>query len=171
MAPVFLYDYERITIAPYCISTPSSTINSNYTQQYTFEELKQWNVTPINLYNWYSPLNIIENYHQYLLQTIPNNLTTTENMYYNCTHPWFGRYCEYKLDDEMQFFPTLVSNRYEMKEITTDVLSVTNGTCYIRCQGRHTCLDWRKICDGMYMQRILCNKTSHEVIKRFLLGI
>ena len=113
-------------------------------QRWTFDELRRMNVTAGQLFDWYAPVDLIEDY------LIGNEA----GIFVNCSHArsvWFGARCQYTFDSASEL-KELLWNRFDAKEtLQVDVLSITNGTCYEipadQCQSV-LCLDWREICDG-----------------------
>jgi hypothetical protein len=96
------------------------------------------------LFDWYAPIDIIEEYI----------LGKHNGIFVNCSQKgnfWFGSRCQYTFDsnDELK---DILWNRFDQKDYSeNDLLSITNGTCYStsndQCQSI-LCLDWREICDG-----------------------
>ncbi len=115
-------------------------------QPFTFEQLREMNISTSQLLEWYAPLDTIEKYA--LGET---------GLFFNCSNNdklWFGVQCEYTFNSA-DYFPELVRKRQqEKKSIPNDILSITNGTCYTMdhtdCKGI-LCLDWREICDGKHL--------------------
>ncbi|CAF0841182.1 unnamed protein product [Adineta steineri] len=110
----------------------------------TFDELKKKNVTAKNLIEWSSSIDLTERY-EYFLQM---NKSSSNEVFYNCTLPWFGPLCQYKFIVN-QSFPQLIEtidHRYRDRDVNASF------TCYIhlKCNrgSPYICLDWREICDG-----------------------
>ncbi|UJR34750.1 hypothetical protein I4U23_027528 [Adineta vaga] len=113
--------------------------------QWTFNQLRQMNITYEQLFNWYVPLDIIEEYISEQSNEIFVNCSNRNNYY------WFGNRCQYTFDSN-QPLEEILWDRFDAKYyINHDILSITNGTCYVipndQCQSI-ICLDWREICDG-----------------------
>ncbi|CAF0759072.1 unnamed protein product [Didymodactylos carnosus] len=149
-----LYYYERTgyvnTLVPYCVRSNISfrEISTKVINgiPLKFGTLKEMNVKSENLFDWYAPIDSIEQYQVYIES---NNKTASEIFYYNCTQPWFGSYCQYTFNSS-ETFNHIVSRRFSNKgDDPEKILAVTNGTCYngFECN-RSSCLDWREICDG-----------------------
>ncbi|CAF1533816.1 unnamed protein product [Adineta steineri] len=110
----------------------------------TFDELKKKNVTGNNLMEWSSPIDLIERYEHFLQM----NKSSSNEVFYNCTLPWFGPLCQYKFIVN-QSFPQLIEtidHRYRDRNVNASF------TCYIylKCNrgSPYICLDWHEICDG-----------------------
>ena len=150
-----------LTLQPYCIrpdnnyfkrerSINQSQIRGNH---YTFFQLRQLDVTGRDLYEWSAPIDTIEHYELYLI----DSSHIKNGNYYNCSSAfWFGSFCQYTLNS-LDAFTDIISERFNSRfridtlERYTDILSVTNGTCYIHLNCNRgpspICLDWREICD------------------------
>ncbi|CAF3096091.1 unnamed protein product [Rotaria sp. Silwood2] len=85
-----------------------------------------------------------------------DNISSTDTfLFYNCTYPWFGSFCEYRFDQPQSSFAEQVEKSIIiMKDCEPDF---ENLPCYTHLQcdraGDHgqtpsVCLDWREICDG-----------------------
>ncbi|CAF3982006.1 unnamed protein product [Adineta steineri] len=103
-------------------------------QNYTFDQLFQMNVTAYNIFVWSASIDVAEQYQYYLDQQ--NQSFQSNQLFFNCTSPWFGSRCQYSLE----------TNELEFTALTT------GHTCYIMLEcdrgGPFLCLDWREICDG-----------------------
>ncbi len=125
---------------------------NNLDQKFTFAQLYQENITSEELYRWSAPMDIIERYQWYL-----NQLSTSNNdlslmgleLFYNCTSPRFGPFCQYSLDIDQTHHSLLneiIVDFYQQEYIPTTL------TCYIylQCNRGSTlaCLDWSEVCDG-----------------------
>ncbi|CAF0915257.1 unnamed protein product [Adineta steineri] len=141
-------EYEVHQIIEYCIRTSikETEVNSNensISSVVTFDELKKKNVTGNNLMEWSSPIDLIEQY-EYFLQM---NKSSSNEIFYNCTRPWFGPLCQYKFIVNRPF-PKMI------EKLNADRWTYVNAifTCYmhLKCNRGSTylCLDWREICDG-----------------------
>jgi hypothetical protein len=125
---------------------------------FTFEQLREMNISTSQLLEWYAPLDMIEEYA--LGET---------GLFFNCSNNdklWFGVQCEYTFNSA-DYFPELVRKRQqEKRNIPNDLLSITNGTCYIMdhndCKAI-LCLDWREICDGKHLTINLVDQDKNEV--------
>ena len=113
----------------------------------TFQRLREMNITVEQLFNWYAPMDMLEDYQS----------GEEIGEFFNCSEHdnyLFGPKCQYIFDSN-DYFPDLVDKRIDRKEdYLDDVLSITNGTCYEigndECESV-ICLDWREICDGKYL--------------------
>ncbi|CAF3940064.1 unnamed protein product, partial [Adineta steineri] len=135
-------------IVEYCIRTLSKEIidinEKSLSSKLTFDELKKNNITSTDLMQWSSPIDLIERY-EYFLQM---NTTSSTEVFYNCTLPWFGSFCQYRLILN-QSFSSFIQMRLDERNLFD---KNTTLTCYIhmKCDNHSflTCLDWREICDG-----------------------
>ncbi len=112
---------------------------------FTFDDLRSMNITHRQLYEWYAPMDIIEEY-------LSGEQTGS---FVNCSDPlWFGSTCQYTFDSD-ESFDDLIGERFDAKRtLPIDLSSFTNGTCYeisnASCDSI-LCLDWREICDGKFL--------------------
>ena len=86
---------------PYCFRPLTKTdepirnvIQSN-DQQFTFVELRRRNITAKDLLLWSCPIDLAEKYELYLNT---NDLVLSNEIFYNCTKPWFGLFCQYSFE-------------------------------------------------------------------------
>jgi hypothetical protein len=139
----------------YCIRSPldeevfDDMDNDN---RYTFEDLRQKNITSDHLYYWSVPIDLIEDYQNYL----ETNISTNNFVFYNCTYPWFGSRCEYRFDKSQSHFGEQARLLFTRKA-DYDSRDLIILPCYTHLQcdrvGDHgrtpgACLDWREVCDG-----------------------
>ncbi len=137
----------RVENIPFCrqlLPIINDELVSITDQRWTFDQLRQMNISVDQLFDWYAPIDIIEEYF----------LEKQNGIFVNCSQKgnfWFGSRCQYTFDsnDELK---DIISNRFDQKDYSeNDLLSITNGTCYStsndQCQSI-LCLDWREICDG-----------------------
>ena len=118
----------------------------------TFEELRQENITSNELLIWSASIDLVEEYEFYLNELNPSMSLFGNEVFYNCTKPWFGVRCEYSFE----FDEDLSINDIVEREFSRKVLYFEQSTmsipCYIhlRCDRGQSefCLDWREICDG-----------------------
>jgi len=145
----FEYDCLRIVstiddnyqqIISYCLRKTSGNYE-NHLSSFTFGQLSQENVTSQQLYDWSTPIDLIEDYQQ---------SSSNEQVFFNCTLPRFGLTCEYEL-------VSMTENQTSLHEIINDYYKSNDYipielTCYIHieCDRGPTpsCLDWSEICDG-----------------------
>lgn len=151
---------SELILQPYCIRPDDYSLKRkrsiNRSQilgtQYTFYQLRQLNITVEDLYEWSAPMDIIEHYQLYIL-----NSSIQNGIYYNCSSPfWFGSFCEYTLNS-LNSFTVIISKRFKSRvhpfdlNDYADIWNITNGTCYINLKCNRgpfpMCLDWREICD------------------------
>ncbi|CAF4446983.1 unnamed protein product, partial [Rotaria magnacalcarata] len=78
--------------------------------------------------------------------------STTSEIFYNCSPPWFGSMCQYKFfHNFFSSFGDIVGTTFKIRDDRN--FSMTSGTCYrfvANCNRElwPLCLDWREICDG-----------------------
>ncbi|CAF4065315.1 unnamed protein product, partial [Adineta steineri] len=128
----------------------------------TFDALYHLNVTSDEILRWSSSIDVAEQYQYYLDRPFQSNLSN--EIFFNCTPPWFGSRCQYslKINEDV-----LVRNPCEM----TSTDNIFPQTCYILLEcdrgGPSICLDWREICNG----RIDCLNDGIDEIRCFKLEI
>ncbi|CAF1589989.1 unnamed protein product, partial [Adineta steineri] len=93
---------------------------------------------------WSSPIDLIERYENFLQM----NTSSSTEVFYNCTPPWFGSICQYRFVLN-ESFSSFIQMRIDEPQL---FYANTTVTCYIhmKCSNHSflTCLDWREICDG-----------------------
>ena len=145
-------------IIPYCMR-PSITTNSQHATilrssssfNIPFETLKNLNVTTKDLLSWVAPMDLAERYQSYLDSS---NFILTDEVFHNCTAPWFGSLCQYTFDSN-EPIADIVRKTFIAKQNGTNpvpISDITNLTCYVHIdcnRGRAPlCLDWREVCNG-----------------------
>jgi hypothetical protein len=109
---------------------------------FTFDQLRSMNVTYQQLYEWYAPIDLIEEY-----------ITGKQiGLFVNCSNTKrFGSKCEYTFDSDEKLIDIIDDQFRAKKHVPIDLSLYTNGTCYemnnTDCESV-ICLDWREICDG-----------------------
>ena len=158
-------EHKVFQIIQYCIRfqfNDSMIDNKNYHSWHTFNDLYQANITSHQLYDWSAPVDVIENYENYLEN---KNSFSGKLIFYNCTSPWFGSRCEYRFDQPEPTFSQQLETSFEMK--TSFFLEAQKISCYIhlqcdragdRGQTPGACLDWREVCDG----KVDCLDGGHD---------
>lgn len=148
------YEYETNSndlahhLVSYCIRPRDFNHSADkhcYGTSYQFDELYSMNITIEQLWEWFAPIDLIDDYGQYLSQT-EKLVDQSQQIYCNCSNEYsFGKSCEYELSssDEMKY--------------TISCYILFNCTTYTGF-----CLDWREINDGM----IHCQNGEDE--KHFL---
>ena len=138
-------------IIHFCMSESSSIFDverNNSFQKFTFADLAKTNITSQQLYSWSAPIDTIENYQFYLNQLSTSNDDSSLSMkvFYNCTLPRFGPFCQYQLHYH-SFSNDLINEFYQM-----NMYNPKDLTCYEHLQCHRgpspSCLDWSEICDG-----------------------
>lgn len=141
---------HRHQIIPYCIrmDTKIATVPNDgaISQKVSFDDLRKQNVSSHLLWKWSAPINLIEQY-QFYLENI--DILSSQQLFYNCTSPWFGSHCQYSfyrnysIDDIVDY--TLANNRFD-RSFKDAITCYTHITCD---RGpAPMCLDWREICDN-----------------------
>jgi len=136
----------------YCFSESPSQFHINIDKsisKFTFDQLKQNNISVQQLFNWSAPIDLIENYQIYLNKI---SLTFTNQTFYNCSLQRFGLQCQY----ELVYYPLNYHNLTLYNIIHETSLLVDRqtqiSTCYVhlKCDYSTTsiCLDWTDICNG-----------------------
>jgi hypothetical protein len=97
--------------------------------------LSKQSVTTSDLLLWSAPVDLIEQYEQYIA-TLNSSLESEE--FYNCTSLWFGAFCQYTFDLDATF-DNIVKQTFEAKDARDCDLSltlpkITNMTCYEHLQ-------------------------------------
>ena len=134
-------------LIPYCRRSEMQVqLSSNIAQTISFIQLRKQGVTSQQLLDWYAPIDIAENYEM--------NHDDDEQVFHNCTLPWFGSICQYRFDENSSIsFDEIVQTTLKYHwNVDKENLS---GTCYPFVNGCNTtswpvCLDWREICDGKF---------------------
>lgn len=143
--PISAYNYYR-EAPQFCRRSTSSIILNTLTEtnhsKITFEQLRSMNTTSRELFQWYAPIDLIEEYIA--------GVSTGE--FVNCSDTmWFGLNCEYAFYSDDYVSEIRSTQSLDKIFIPTDLSSFTNGTCYemhnTDCESI-ICLDWREICDG-----------------------
>lgn len=125
---------------------------TNYYRLFTFDQLREKNITDGMLLKWSAPIDTIERYKSYLQnETIQDSL-----LYYNCTERWFGPLCQFQFEIKHETFSAQVKNAFNRHVPDSDPMRLflhIVDTCYtsISCDYLNSlpvCLDWREICDG-----------------------
>ncbi|CAF2691574.1 unnamed protein product, partial [Rotaria sp. Silwood2] len=140
--------YKTKQLIEYCIRSnlkkEDDVIKGSISSILTFDQLKKDNVTVESLIKWSSPIDLIEHYQTFLEM----NNSLSMKLFYNCTVPWFGPFCQYRFPLN-QTFSNIVDITFNTK---TKANFHGKFTCYmhIKCDRGSSliCLDWREICDG-----------------------
>jgi hypothetical protein len=64
-------------------------ISENIVNTISFKELKKQNITNEQLLQWFASIDLVEKYEMNL---------NDSHLFSNCSSPWFGSQCQYKLD-------------------------------------------------------------------------
>lgn len=111
-----------------------SNFSSNITI-WTFEKLREKQITSKQLYEWSAPIDAIERYEDYL-NSPSENMST--QLFYNCTPQLFGQYCEYSFEWYISL-SHVVTTIFELKRMYDPHL--TKLPCYIylpTCYSNHS---------------------------------
>ncbi|CAF4817089.1 unnamed protein product, partial [Rotaria magnacalcarata] len=143
---------------PYCLRPMniSKILFRNFTntnsQNLTFEELRVSNVSTQELLAWSTPIDLVEKYQVYLNDI---DLSLSNELFYNCTQPWFGLQCQYSFEfSEDMTITDVVENEFNIKTsyLESTSILIQQLPCYthIKCDrgGTFLCLDWREVCNG-----------------------
>ena len=120
----------------------------------TFKELRLGNITTRELLSWSAPIDLIDRYELYLNEIDLSLSSLSNEVFYNCSKPWFGLRCEYSFEfNEDMSIDQIVQNTFARKVSYSDSSDVLiKLSCYVHlpCNrgGSLLCLDWREICDG-----------------------
>jgi len=141
-------------LIPYCFRS-NSTRFSDYSniseEKLTFKQLSLSNITSEQLLTWSAPIDLVEDY-QFYLTTL--NKSLSNELFYNCTRPWFGSRCQYSFEfDDRMSINEIVSSEFSRKFSYIDSAEKSiQLPCYVHLdcdRGEpNLCLDWREICDG-----------------------
>ena len=159
---------NQYQIIPYCLRPFSQNydriIEGKVSSRVTFEELRKKQVTTRDLLTWSASIDLIEHYDAYL--NLSSNVSARLDLFYNCSSPWFGTFCQYTFNTNLSF--NLIVNLTFHRTHTVDI---KNMTCYIDliCDRgpAPACLDWREICDG----KIDCIGTGIDELNCFQLEV
>ncbi|CAF1271523.1 unnamed protein product [Rotaria sp. Silwood1] len=106
-------------LIPHCfrpINTSESLFRNlvNKRDQYlTFEELRISNISIEELISWSAPIDLVEKYQLYLDEM---DLSLSNELYYNCSKPWFGLKCQYSFEySEYMSINDIVENEFNIK--------------------------------------------------------
>ena len=142
-------------IVSYCLTEWLPKWNftkNNLDQHFTFAQLYKQNITSQQLYLWSTPMDVVERYQLYLNHHVTLDETSEEatQLFYNCTFPRFGPFCQYSLDIYESRYLSLNESIYIFYQQRYDP---TNLTCYTHLECHRgtalLCLDWTEICDDI----------------------
>ncbi len=141
-------------IIPYCIRSYDENhvrnCSTNRGIPFTFQELRMRGVTSEQMLTWPSaPIDLIEQYQTYLNNP---NMASSLQIFYNCSSPYFGEFCQYTFDTNNSFSEIVRMTFLEKSQVDDDPLEVRSHTCYTHLQCDRgpmpSCLDYREVCDG-----------------------
>ncbi|UJR16677.1 hypothetical protein I4U23_003577 [Adineta vaga] len=154
------YNYHTLSITEkteYCLSQSNDdeawveTFPNTTHGNFTFDQLYRMSVTTKDLLHWSASIDLAERYQDYLDQA--NYSFVSKEIFFNCTKPWFGPYCQYSFGLETTYtFQDIVRKTFRKKFFSSSSDIATYLSCYmhLKCNrgSSHLCLDWREICDG-----------------------
>lgn len=119
----------------------------------SFSELRAYKITSHQLFLWSAPIDLIENYQIYLINSSETAFTLGSQRFYNCTWPLFGSFCQFKFDILHRSFADLINNALSSLDGKPENPLKRSLPCYtgIQCDYIYSfplCLDWREVCDG-----------------------
>ncbi len=85
---------------------------SRHDRNLTFKDLRQLNVDVEQLLLWSAPIDLAEQYQDYLNQPLISSVSS--EIFLNCTKPWFGFRCQYS---------------FVLQEISTTFAALYNILC------------------------------------------
>lgn len=123
---------------------------------WSFEELSARNISPSDVLQWSSSIEITDRYSRYLSD---HSLVADDQYVCNCTNPSsFGKFCEYELYNGATSVKDALNKQFQFLEIVDAYHPRVfigsqlhnNRLCYttLECYRGLICLDWRHICDG-----------------------
>ncbi|CAF2152895.1 unnamed protein product [Rotaria magnacalcarata] len=124
------YAHQNI---PYCISTldwsedeDNMEING---QLFLFADLVRANIAIKDLMAWSVSIDIVERFEMYL--AVNNTEQWSSDVFYNCSEPFFGTYCQYSFTSSFDSFYDYVEFSFSMhSEYNSPMKSLTDNTCY-----------------------------------------
>lgn len=121
-------------------------VNLFKSDEYTFDQLKENKVTSSMLLSWSATMDVAEDYEVFL-KTPSSDLINGQQIFLNCSKPWFGPSCRLSFDsiDDVNINDVLFSLQRSKQKLTKN----SKATCYehLHCETFSFCLDWREICD------------------------
>ena len=118
---------------------------------FTFEQLRQIHVNITELLSWSATIDFAEKYQDYLHH--PHDSVLSKELFFICTHPWFGPQCQYSFHlTKHDSFSLLVDSILIERSKSQNPSLTSDLSCYtdMKCNrgGGGLCLDWREVCDG-----------------------
>ncbi len=162
MLPLSPYCMEKFNIQRTCLGVP-----------FTFNQLLDNHYTSQHLFQWQAPFDLIDAFERF--QETAQLEDQSKWIFCNCSHPFFGRYCELIFVNRMPninelaesyktHFDFVVIEQFYMKSrflITEDYEFQDECIASLRCKtiSQSWCLDWREICDGKYEDHVKPTKS------------
>ncbi|CAF1349610.1 unnamed protein product [Adineta ricciae] len=125
-----------------------SISDENIQNKISFKELYRNGITSSQLLDWFAPIDIAEEYE--------SNGRTSDEFFYNCSLPWFGTRCQYRLINNQPIpFGILFRRTFIRRDSPSLTINFSVGACYLFLNTcirgpSPMCLDWREICNGVY---------------------
>ncbi|CAF0818066.1 unnamed protein product [Adineta steineri] len=113
---------------------------------FTFEGLRLQHISSYELYTWSASIDLAEEYEIYLNQPTVSDKSL---VFYNCTSPWFGNFCQYSFEfPASHSFTDILQYIFLVKE-QSEHTQILSCYVYLICDRGSDlmCLDWREICD------------------------
>ncbi|CAF1262239.1 unnamed protein product [Rotaria magnacalcarata] len=93
-----------------------------------------------------------------------------KNFVCQCNQPGtFGKYCEYLLGGSYNYFGETLEAQFSKKasEDSWNTQRYGHILCYttLPCLGRHLCLDWREICDGVQQCKFGTDEENWDLLE------
>ncbi|CAM4828686.1 unnamed protein product [Rotaria magnacalcarata] len=144
---------------PYCFRPDNETemFSSDLTNLsdriFTFDELRRHNITTQQLLSWSAPIDLVEQYQFYLDESNSSLSLLSNELFYNCTKPWFGLRCQYSFEfsEELSIYNIVEAEFSRKASYSESSKMLITLPCYVhlKCdRGGPLCLDWREVCDG-----------------------
>ncbi|CAF3944740.1 unnamed protein product [Rotaria magnacalcarata] len=161
---------------PYCQRLNSSealkrsrTRCENGGKEILFRDLIQSVIEPIEVLKWSTSIEIADLYARvfYNASAIEDN---DKNFVCQCNQPGtFGKYCEYLLGGSYNYFGETLEAQFSKKasEDSWNTQRYGHILCYttLPCLGRHLCLDWREICDGVQQCKFGTDEENWDLLE------
>ncbi|CAF2505877.1 unnamed protein product [Rotaria sp. Silwood2] len=160
----YIFDYAidenvrqtaNLNLIPYCQRFDHSveqqqlsvSLYTNVKNNITFAELYRKGVTSEQLLDWSASIDVAERYEK--------NGENSNEIFHNCSFPWFGSTCQYRLvNGTSSTFTDVVQFNFEKRFMTRSTINLNTSICYpflTDCYRGPSpmCLEWREICDGI----------------------
>ena len=136
-------------LIPYCRrdTAEDRVIDCGRHEKFTFDEIRRKQITQQDLNDWFAPIDTQNDYGKYLQHERQGG----EQVFCNCSAPWFGVDCQYSNRSSTISFMALVEQQFKSKIRHKDIFKDPVISCYtgLMCETRGACLDWRQVCNGV----------------------